>query len=187
MDFHVARAGHGRYTESTSRSSLDQSDGNRPLDRHGAMRDERRCDPPARGKSVSKRANRSRLRVSSRDTMFRHPRSSTTTARSPESRVLTFLSRADQLELRGRRNYNRYMLVTKKFVAPNSLEHLRWQRESAEESRRDAVWNRRHGPIPGGASIAPWRLESEGTPQEHRQTAHTQRLAERSRTHSDGD
>ena len=36
------------------------------------------------------------------------------------SDVLTFLSRAAQLGLRGRRNYNRYLLVTKKFVAVNA-------------------------------------------------------------------
>jgi hypothetical protein len=72
-----------------------------------------------------------------------------------------FISRADQLRLRERRNYNHYMLVTKKFVAPDSPERLQWQKESAEESQRDAAWNRRHGPVPGGPHILPWRDEHE--------------------------
>ncbi len=82
-------------------------------------------------------------------------------SRIARSQVIEFLSRADLLHLRGRRNYNRYMLVTKKFVAPDSPERLRWHRESAEESRRDDAWNRRHGPIPGGTTILPWRDEHE--------------------------
>jgi hypothetical protein len=82
-------------------------------------------------------------------------------SRIAASQVIEFLSRADLLHLRGRRNYNRYMLVVKKFVAAESLERLRWQRESAEESERDAEWNRRHGPVPAGATILPWRNEHE--------------------------
>jgi hypothetical protein len=53
------------------------------------------------------------------------------------------------------------MLVVKEFVAADSPERLRWQRESAEESERDAEWNRRHGPVPGGATILRWRDEHE--------------------------
>ena len=81
------------------------------------------------------------------------------------SQVIEFLSRADLLHLRGRRNYNRYMLVVKKFVDADSPERLRWQSESAEESQRDVAWNRRHGPIPGGATILPWRDEHEDSAQ----------------------
>jgi hypothetical protein len=91
------------------------------------------------------------------------------------SDVLRFLSRADQLELRGRRNYNRYMLVNKKFVAANSLEHLRWQRESEEDTQSDVEWSRRHGPIPDGARVLQWRHETDGTRQQLR-PAHTERL-----------
>jgi hypothetical protein len=82
---------------------------------------------------------------------------STTTTPPVESHVLRFISRAEQLQLRGRRNYNRYMLVTKKFVAADSPERLQWQKESTDEAQRDVAWNRRHGPVPGGANILPWR------------------------------
>jgi hypothetical protein len=75
--------------------------------------------------------------------------------------VLRFISRAEQLRLRGQRNYSRYMFVVKGFVAEDSIERAQWQKESALESKWDAEWNRRHGPVPGGASILQWRHERE--------------------------
>jgi hypothetical protein len=80
---------------------------------------------------------------------------STITAPSVDSRVLQFASRAEQLQLRGQRNYSRWKMLTKGFVIADGPERARWQKEDADESRRDADWNRRHGPIPGGASILP--------------------------------
>ena len=71
------------------------------------------------------------------------------------------MSRADLLRLRGRRNYDRYMQVTKGFVNPDSPERAQWQMESAQESVRDAEWNQQHGPVPGGACILRWRLDDE--------------------------
>ena len=80
--------------------------------------------------------------------------------------LLTFLSRADLLELRRRRSYNRYMMVAKGFVAADGPEQAGWQRESAEDCGRDAEWNRRHGPVAGGATILRWRHhEPEGEQQ----------------------
>ncbi len=88
----------------------------------------------------------------------RQTRSRTSSAAPPvDSHVVKFVSRADQLRLRGRRNYDRYMRVIKNYVALDSPKHVQWQRESAEESERDAGWNSSHGPVPGGASIFPWR------------------------------
>jgi hypothetical protein len=69
--------------------------------------------------------------------------------------LLKFVSRADQLRLRGQRNYGRWKMLMYNFVAANGPERVQWQKEDADESRRDADWNRRHGPIPGGASILP--------------------------------
>jgi hypothetical protein len=89
--------------------------------------------------------------------MFGQRRSSTTTTPVINSHVLLFICRADQLRVRERRNYNRYMLVTKKFVAADSPERLQWQKESTDDAQRDVAWNRRHGPVPGGANILPWR------------------------------
>ena len=47
------------------------------------------------------------------------------------AQILAFVSRAEQLRLRGQRNFSRYMLVTKRFVAGDSLERAQWQKESA--------------------------------------------------------
>jgi len=63
-----------------------------------------------------------------------------------EATILRFISREEQLRLRGQRNYSRYMLFTKGFVAADSPERAQWQRESAKESVKDDAWNRRHGP-----------------------------------------
>ena len=74
-------------------------------------------------------------------------------------RVVTFVSRAEQLRLRGQRNYDRYMLFTKGFVERDSPERVQWQRESVEDSLRDAEWNRRHGPGAGGAKVLVFAVE----------------------------
>jgi hypothetical protein len=95
------------------------------------------------------------------DTIVPRQKPNRTTPSQVDSKVVEFLSRADLLHLRGRRNYNRYMLFTKGFVAADSPERIRWQRESAEESNRDAAWNRRHGRVPGGASVLQWRDKHE--------------------------
>src|SRR4030095_2460424 len=95
-------------------------------------------------------------------TVPRQTRSRTSTAAGPaDSHTLKFCSRAEQLQLRGQRNYDRYMRVVKNYVAIDSPAHVQWQRESAEEPGRDAAWNHRHGPIPGGGNILPCRDEHE--------------------------
>jgi hypothetical protein len=91
--------------------------------------------------------------------MSRRKRSASTTARPVDSHVLTFVSRADLLHLRGRRNFDRYMRVIKKYVAADGPEHAQWQKESAEDAVWDAEWNKRHSPLPGGARILNWRHE----------------------------
>ena len=53
------------------------------------------------------------------------------------------------------------MRVVKKYVAFDSAEHAQWQKESAEDAVWDAEWNKRHGLVPGGARILPWRHEGE--------------------------
>ncbi len=78
------------------------------------------------------------------------------------ARVLTFTCRAVQLELRGRRNFSRYMQASKGYVAADGPRRKRWQRESAEDSRRDAEWSRHHGPVTGGATICQWPRRERG-------------------------
>jgi hypothetical protein len=91
--------------------------------------------------------------------MRRQLRSSKISAPPADSQVLRVISRAEQLELRGQRNYSRYMFVVKGFVDPNSPERAQWRKEDAQESVQDAAWNERHGPVPGGAAILRWRQQ----------------------------
>ena len=92
----------------------------------------------------------------------RQTRSRTSSAAPPvDSHVVKFVSRADQLRLRGRRNYDRYMRVIKEYVSFDGPKHAQWQKESAEDAMWDAVWKKRHGPVPGGARILRWRHAGE--------------------------
>jgi hypothetical protein len=101
------------------------------------------------------------------------------------AKILQFVSRSEQVRLRGQRNYSRYMLVTKGFVAGDSRERAQWQKEYAEEARRDAEWNRRHGPVPGGPSVLQWRHDAQATQEEPRRTVHVQQVGQWSRSHAD--
>jgi hypothetical protein len=93
--------------------------------------------------------------------MSRQKRSNSTTAPPVDSHVLTFVFRAKQLQLRGQRNYDRYMRVIKNYVAADGPVRAHWQKESAEDAMWDAEWNKRHGPVPGGARILHWLREHE--------------------------
>ena len=117
--------------------------------------------------------------------MSRQLRLSKTSAPRADLQVLRFISRAEQLELRGQRNYSRYMLIVKGFVAGDSLERAQWHKEDAEESQRDAEWKRRHGPVGGGAGVLQWRHHSQATREEPRRTAQDQRVGQWSRSHAD--
>jgi hypothetical protein len=83
----------------------------------------------------------------------RQVRSGKTTASPADSHVLIFVSRADQLHLRGHRNYSRNIVFTKGFVKADGREPAQWQKKSAEDAVWDAECDQRHGPVDGGASI----------------------------------
>ena len=86
------------------------------------MRDERRCDFPIAG---SKQAVRPNLCV-------RVLRCST---EPMTSRIVRFISRTEQLRLRGNRNFGRYKSLTHGLVEPNGPERRQWQQESADEDK----------------------------------------------------
>jgi hypothetical protein len=127
-------------------------------DRHGALRSG--ADVTSDG--GNQLSNPSGVFVNGDTTMPRQTRSRTPIAARPvESPVLRFVSRAEQLQVRGRRNFDRYMRVIKKYVAADGPRSAQWQKESAEDAMWDAEWNKRHGPVPGGARILHWRHEGE--------------------------
>jgi hypothetical protein len=98
------------------------------------------------------------------------------------AKILPFVSRSEQLRLRGMRNFSRYMLLTKKFVEADGPERAEWHREAAAESKRDAEWNRRHGPVSGGASVLQWRHDAQAKPDQRHRTADPHRVGQRSRS-----
>ena len=67
--------------------------------------------------------------------------------------IFPFYSRAQLLHRRGRRNYDRYMRITKGFVDVNGPERQQWRVEDLAEARADADWAKGHGPVEGGAVV----------------------------------
>ena len=67
--------------------------------------------------------------------------------------IVRFISRTEQLRLRGNRNFGRFKSLTHGLVEPDGAERRQWKQESADEDLRDAEWNRRHGRIDRGADI----------------------------------
>jgi hypothetical protein len=77
------------------------------------------------------------------------------------TRIVPFISRTEQLRLRGNRNFGRYKRLTHGLVEPDGPERRQWQQESAAEDVRDAEWNQRHGRIEGGADILRFKQVAE--------------------------
>jgi hypothetical protein len=77
------------------------------------------------------------------------------------ARIVPFISRTEQLRLRGNRNFGRYKSLTHGLVEPDGPERRQWQRESADEEVRDIEWNRRHVKIDGGAEILRFKQVAE--------------------------
>ena len=118
--------------------------------------------------------------------MSRQLRSSKISAPPADSQVLRFISRAEQLRLRGKRNFDRYMLFTKGFVTADGPERRQWKKEWSAEEIRDAAWDRRHGTVPDGATILQWQHESGSRSPDRLQASALATTDERSRSHDDG-
>lgn len=76
--------------------------------------------------------------------------------RTAKATVVRFLSRAGQLRTRGIRNFGRFMTKTGPYTHPDPQERARLEREQIQDDQDDGDWNRRHGPVPGGAKILRW-------------------------------
>ena len=101
-----------------------------------------------------------------------------------DCRIRRFQSRADQLRARGIRNFGRFMTKTGPYTHPDPQERARLEREQIQDQQDDRDWNRRHGPVPGGASILQWRHDSRATSEEQH-TAHARHVDQCSRSHAD--
>ena len=62
--------------------------------------------------------------------------------------------------------YGELLAVIKKYVSFDGPERAQWEKESAEDAMWDAEWNKRHGPVPGGATVLQWRNQRAGERQE---------------------
>jgi hypothetical protein len=70
------------------------------------------------------------------------------------AQLIEFIPREQQLRKRADRNHSRRMLKVKGYVQPDSHEAIQWQHEQLAERMADALWELRHGPSAGGATVA---------------------------------
>ena len=69
------------------------------------------------------------------------------------ARVLQFVSRAEQVRLRGMENYARWNRIIKGLEPYGPRERHRIFRQHDENERKDREWAMRHAPIPSGARV----------------------------------
>jgi hypothetical protein len=69
------------------------------------------------------------------------------------AKILVFISRSEQLRLRGMRNWGRFLTRRGPYSSPDAEERAVLQKEQAEDARRDWEWAQRHGPQDGGAIV----------------------------------
>ena len=87
------------------------------------------------------------------------------------AQIFPFISRAQQLQICGSRNYSQWMMVTKGHVAPDGPEREQWKAEALAESKADAEWAKHHGRVDGGAWVARFPQSPESPTQKRRRTA----------------
>jgi hypothetical protein len=73
--------------------------------------------------------------------------------------IARFVSRGEQVRLRGMRNYARWMAGVKGHEFPGPAERKRRQQQQAEDEANDRAWVQRHHPRPGGAVVLPFKRE----------------------------
>jgi len=69
------------------------------------------------------------------------------------AKVLQFVSRETQIQLRGRRNFDHWHCITKQLEPFGPKERGLLLQRQADDERDDQEWSRRHGPRPGGAIV----------------------------------
>lgn len=73
------------------------------------------------------------------------------------TKIFPFVSRSEQLRLRGMDNYSRWKRITKGLEPFGSAERSRLFRRQAEDEAKDHAWARRHAPGPGQAVLIPFK------------------------------
>jgi len=67
--------------------------------------------------------------------------------------VLTFVSRGEQLRLRGQRNFSHWHRITKGLEPFGPAERKRLFQRQAEDEAKDRAWAQRHHPLQGGGIV----------------------------------
>lgn len=67
--------------------------------------------------------------------------------------ILRFIARRTQVRLRQVHQVAQFVNRYGQFVQPGPTDVARLATEQLEHEQRDHDWNRRHGPIPGGAQV----------------------------------
>jgi hypothetical protein len=73
------------------------------------------------------------------------------------AKILTFVSRGEQVRLRGMDNYSRWKRITKGLEPFGPAERARLFRRQADDEAKDRAWVQRHHPVPEGAVVLLFR------------------------------
>lgn len=76
---------------------------------------------------------------------------------TPKATVLTFVSRAEQIRLRGQRNFSHWHRITKGLEPFGPAERKRLFQRQAEDEAKDRAWVQRHHPLSEGAVVLRFR------------------------------
>jgi hypothetical protein len=68
------------------------------------------------------------------------------------AQIFKFVSRAEQLHLRGMRNYCRWNRIIRNRATED--ERSQWNDDTYADRKADAEWAKDHGPVEGGAWVA---------------------------------
>jgi hypothetical protein len=73
--------------------------------------------------------------------------------------IFRFVSRGEQVRLRGLRNYAHWLRITKGHETLSPAARKRLFEQQAEDEAKDREWVQRHHPLPGGGVVLPFRRE----------------------------
>jgi len=69
------------------------------------------------------------------------------------AKILPFVSRSEQLRLRGQRNFSHWHSITKGFEPFGPEERHRLFLRQADDEAKDRAWAQRHHPLPEGGVV----------------------------------
>jgi len=83
------------------------------------------------------------------------------------SKLLTFVSRGEQVRQRGMDNYSRWKRITNGLEPFGPAERSRLFRRQAEDEAKDRSWVQRHHPLADGAVVLSFQTREPRLPTQH--------------------